>query len=324
VRSVTVLVSVYNKAGTVKACIDSLLKLTYPQKLIFVVDGYSKDGSFEILQGFGDKIGLFRVPGNYSTALNWAIERIDTEFIALTDADCVVESDWLNKLLEPFDTEIDIVATAGFCTMPENGTLLQKMIGKELENRFRHFPKYLKRAPTMNFCLKKDIAMKVKFDEHQEVAVEVEFGYRLTKFGKIRYTPSAIVYHNHRNTLIGYFKQQKDQVKWACRILLKHKNKFADDPLNPFSMLIQIPVMGMFFIFLIFSIFKSAFIFPAIIMFCFLLIIYLFEINALKIHPSKHILWLSFLSFRAFAWIIGIVEACIHFMVKDLAKNNDL
>ena len=73
---VTILVSVYNKRSTVGACIKSLLAVDYSDKKILIVDGYSRDGSFEILQKYKNQINLCQVAGNYSTALNWALDRI--------------------------------------------------------------------------------------------------------------------------------------------------------------------------------------------------------------------------------------------------------
>lgn len=311
-EQVTVLVSVFNKASTVKSCIESLLNLDYANKKIFVVEGFSKDSSCDILKAFAANIELRRVPGNYSMALNWAIEHIDTPLVAMTDADCIVAKNWLTELVRPFVSEDDIVATAGFCTMPDTGSKFQKMVNIELEKRFRNLPKYLKRAPTMNICLKTEVVKKLRFDESQQVAVEVDFCYRLIRFGKIRYVPEAIVYHYHRNTLLSYFKQQKDQVKWACRVLLKHRVKFIGDPLNPFSMLIQIPLMVTVFLFFILSIFNKMLLLPAYVLSLLLIIIYLFQIKTLRVPFHQYLMWLGFFIFRTFAWITGIIDAVFY------------
>lgn len=241
--STTVIVSVYNKVNTIKDCIQSLLSINYPNKRILIIDGYSTDGSFEVLKNFENQTKLYQIRGNYSKALNWAIDKVDTEYIALTDADCVVKKDWLEKLVEPFEDNSEIVATAGYCGTSQNASLLQKIIGLELENRFKKFPTYIQRAPTMNLCIRTEIAKATRFDENIIVAIEVEFGYRLTNFGKILYVPEAKVIHYHRNSLWSYFKQQKNQVKWALKILFMHKEKVKRDPLNPPSMLIQIPLI---------------------------------------------------------------------------------
>ena len=59
----------------------------------------------------------------------------------------------------------------------------------------------------MNLCLETETARKVKFDEEQKVAVETDFGFRLTKLGKIKYCPKALVWHYHRASLKNYFRQ---------------------------------------------------------------------------------------------------------------------
>src|SRR3989338_3042260 len=122
---VTILVSVYNKAETICACIESLLRLTYPEKKIMVVEGYSHDNSYENLKKYQNQIESFRIPGNYSQSLNWALDRITTEYTVLTDADCVVAHNWVEELLKGFD-QPEIVATTGYCGTPSDLTGFQR------------------------------------------------------------------------------------------------------------------------------------------------------------------------------------------------------
>ena len=77
--TVTVLVTVKNSAATMKMCIDSLLEVDYPNYEIMVVDGFSDDGTCDILKSYGKKIKLFQVKGWPPVAYNWALDRIKTE-----------------------------------------------------------------------------------------------------------------------------------------------------------------------------------------------------------------------------------------------------
>ncbi|MCM8775763.1 MAG: hypothetical protein NC930_05375, partial [Candidatus Omnitrophica bacterium] len=54
---------------------------------------------------------------------------------------------------------------------------------------------YISRAPDMNLCVRSKYAKKVRFDERFIWAWETDFGYRLTRLGKMKYVPDAIVYH---------------------------------------------------------------------------------------------------------------------------------
>lgn len=311
-KEVTILVAVLNKANTIRACIESLLKLKKAPEKIMVVDGFSRDGTYEILKEYEGRIDLYQYPENLSATFNWALDKIDTEYTALTDGDCVVDSNWLEELLKGFKEE-NVVATAGYCGTPEGASLLQKMIGLELEGRFKKFPKYLLRAPTMNLCLKTEVAQKVRFDEKQLVGVEVDFGWRLSKLGKIVYLPVAKVFHYHRAALKSYFLQQKNQAKWGVRLLFKHGRKATGDPITTLSMTAQIPLFFLGLIFALLSFFVNLFLYPSIIFFSILFVIYLK--NIIEINPKLYYYPVFFGLFflRTIAWAMGVIEGLIRY-----------
>jgi len=314
-KDVTILVAVLNKADTIRACVESLLKLTTAPAKIMVVDGYSNDGTYEILKEYQDKIKLYQYPKNLSATFNWALDKIETKYTALTDGDCVVAVDWLEKLLKNFEEE-NVVATAGYCGTPQNLPLLPTMVGQELESRFKKFPKYISRAPTMNLCLKTEIAKKIKFDEKQLVGVEVDFGWRLSKLGKIVYTPEAKVFHYHRATLKNYFNQQKNQAKGGVRLLLKYGKRALADHITTLSMSLQIPLFLLSLAFLLFSLINQVFLFPFALSVFALFIIYLKIINEISPQRRLYLPFLGLFFFRTIAWVAGIAEG-IFFLSSD-------
>ena len=308
--TITILVSVYNKAETVQKCIDSLLAVKYLNKKILVVDGYSSDGSFEILKKYQKQIQLYQVQGNYSRALNWALDKVDTEYVALTDADCVVSGDWIDELLRGFD-EPDVVATAGFCGTPEGLSIFQKVIGMELESRFKRFPQYILRAPTMNLCIRTEIAKQVKFDENIEVSIETDFGYRLTKMGRMKYMPNAKVWHYHRANLYSYFKQNMNQARGAVRTYLRHKDKLVGDHISTPVMMAQVPLGGIMIAGLLLSIIYKPAIYLTKLGLILLCIIYCLDLvkvtKEIKFYPYLLLIFFS----RTFAWTLGCIKGGI-------------
>ena len=60
VKETTILVAVLNKVGTIRVCIESLLKLKESPAKIMVVDGYSRDGTYEILKEYEGRIDLYQ------------------------------------------------------------------------------------------------------------------------------------------------------------------------------------------------------------------------------------------------------------------------
>ena len=88
----------------------------------------------------------------------------------------------------------------------------------------------------MNLCVRTNFAKKVMFDDRFVWSWESDFGYRLTKLGKMKYVPSAIVYHYHRPTLIKFFRQQFNNALINIFLYWKHKDKILGDHISTTSM----------------------------------------------------------------------------------------
>lgn len=68
---------------------------------IIIVDGGSTDGTWEWLRSVAtDKIKVFQKPGNIASGRNFAVGEAKGDLIAVTDAGCVYNKDWLKKLIE--------------------------------------------------------------------------------------------------------------------------------------------------------------------------------------------------------------------------------
>jgi GT2 family glycosyltransferase len=177
----------------------------------------------------------------------------------------------------------------------------------ELEHRFKNFPEFISRAPTMNLCVRTKYAKKVKFDERLEVAQETDWGYRLTKLGKMRYIPNAIVWHYHRPSLKSYFIQQFKYGKYMPLIYLKkHKGRITGDHISTPSMFLQLFFFDLMLAFFILSIFFRILLLPSILLLVFVILLFFSEIFNITKNP-REIITLFFIYFlRVIAWTIGI------------------
>ena len=305
--SVTINVTVKNAEDTIKKCIDSLLAVDYPRKQIYVTEAYSTDRTYEILKQYGKRIRLERVRGNAPTAHNHVFKKIKTDFIAFTDADCVVDKNWLKHLLKAFVSD-DIVAAGGFCKTPRDVNELQKLIGAELEDRFLKMPKYVSRLPTMNLCVRTDVARKVKMNENLDVTFETDWGKRLTKFGKMAYVRNAIVYHYHRPNWKSFFRQQLNYGKFVIKApsIYMGRDKFGD--------YLSKPIMGLeviTFDLLLVSLFASLFIpstsIISTILLLILLILYLLDMANFAKSLTSVFEYFALFFVRTFAWTVGFL-----------------
>ncbi|MDP1864699.1 MAG: sulfatase-like hydrolase/transferase [Thiobacillus sp.] len=110
----TLIATVRNEAGTIHGFVDSLLEQTRKPDEILIVDGESNDGTLEILEDYASR-GLLRVisqPCNIAEGRNLGITAAQGTHLAVTDAGCQVEPDWLAHIERCFESDChpDVVA----------------------------------------------------------------------------------------------------------------------------------------------------------------------------------------------------------------------
>lgn len=97
VSLVTTIIPAYNAAAYVRETIESALAQTHRDQEVIVVDDGSTDGTWEILQSYGDAIQAVRQPnGGVGLARNQAARIARGEWLAFLDADDL----WLPNKLE--------------------------------------------------------------------------------------------------------------------------------------------------------------------------------------------------------------------------------
>ena len=102
---VSVIVPVYDVEKYLPRCLDSLVKQTYKNLEILLVDDGSGDSSGEICDAYAFKdsrIRVFHIPnGGVSNARNLALEQMTGEYVTFVDSDDWLDEDWIeNAFLE--------------------------------------------------------------------------------------------------------------------------------------------------------------------------------------------------------------------------------
>ncbi len=328
--SVTILVTVKNSKNTIEKCIDSLLRIDYKNYRIFVTDALSTDGTWEILEKMKEKnpskIIIEQVRGNIARGHNHMIKKARTEFVALTDADCVVNRTWLKALMSSF-TSKDVIAATGYCSTPKSAEGLQRLIGMELENRFKRAPAQVYRGPTMNLAIRTAVAKKVRFDERFDVAQETDWGYRVTKLGKMVYNPKAVVYHYHRSSLIEFLKQHGFKYGRAAPLLYwRHIRRATGDHITrpiilfqqyTFLFLCLSYLLSLAFFGFVFALFYPL---PAAVL-AVLICLYLADILSFTNEPSDVIALLVLYFLRNSAYTLGMVVGIFDLIFKKRLKS---
>ena len=109
---VSLVATVKDAGPALEPFLESVRTQTYPPDEVVVVDGGSTDGTWGRLER-ADGITAVSEPGaNIARGRNVAVRAATHDVIAVTDADCVLDPDWLERLLEPLAAGADVVAGA--------------------------------------------------------------------------------------------------------------------------------------------------------------------------------------------------------------------
>ncbi|MCD4655540.1 glycosyltransferase [bacterium] len=224
---VTVAVCVLNGEKTIRQCLDSLVELDYPKEKLhlLIVDNGSTDGTLEIVNQFPVRT-VFETTRGRGYARNRAWQSCRTRYIAFTDADCTVSTDWLKTVMPVFE-ETNVGVAGSDIVTPGTGHLarffeLRRIVSnKEFSGDYKFSPPFLATANAV-FCLDA-IRIVDGFRVDFPVAEDADICWRISqKSFFIRYVPGGIVYHHHRTTVYGLFRQALDYGGGGVHAALEH------------------------------------------------------------------------------------------------------
>lgn len=228
---ISIIIPAKNAQATLKKCVDSILDLNYSNYEVIIINDGSTDETGKILFScHGIKIVTTSGIGP-SRARNMAVEFARGEFIAFTDADCIVDKDWLEKLIEGFNSAPEAAGCGGRQDLPADATDFQKKVFL-LMNKIGFVTDYMRRGENKiiavshnaSCCVmyKKDIFLKAGgFLNDFWPGEDVELDYKLKKAGcKLVFNPKAVVYHYRVDSQKNFLKMM-DRYGWAQGVLVK-------------------------------------------------------------------------------------------------------
>lgn len=237
--TVSVIVPVWNEETTVLKTIFSILKLHYPkEKLsVFIVDDGSTDNTWKVLQRFtrNKQIKLLQKEnGGKHTALNYALNFVDTDLVGCLDADSFVHPEALNRIVAEFsDPTIMAVTPSVKVFEPKNWlTLVQKaeyMFGIFLRKVFHSLDAiYITPGPFSIF--RRSVFIQIGGYRKAHNTEDMEIAMRMQKNGmKIGNAPKAFIYTVAPTGLRALYKQR---LRWVYGFI-KNAADYRDMYFNP-------------------------------------------------------------------------------------------
>lgn len=114
---IVVLITTLNRPDVISNAIASILNNTYKDFELIIVDQSANNKTQEIVEGYilADKRVKYLPIGSKgkTKALNYGIRKCNADIIAMTDDDCMVSKDWIEKIVATFRDYPDLALLFG-------------------------------------------------------------------------------------------------------------------------------------------------------------------------------------------------------------------
>ena len=134
---ISVIVPVYNAAGSIRICIESILNQSYTNFELILIDDGSMDSSLSICEEYMiDKrvVVVHQANGGVSAARNKGLSLAKGDYVTFVDADDKVKAGYLQSFIASNDMDVDLIVGGYVChegmkhmvVTIENGSYIQK------------------------------------------------------------------------------------------------------------------------------------------------------------------------------------------------------
>lgn len=229
---VSVVVACYNGARTLKACLESLTQLRYPDYEVILVDDGSTDDTPSITKAFPKIRYLHHVVNlGLSAARNTGIAASTGEIVAFTDADCRADEDWLYYLMGDLINS-HFAGIGGHNLLPPEDSCVAAAVmmspgGPAPVLLSDHLAEHI---PGCNMAFYRWVLEELgEFDPlFKRAGDDVDICWRLQQLGhEIGFSPAGFVWHYRRSTITEYLKQQRGYGEAEALLVRKHPEYFS-------------------------------------------------------------------------------------------------
>lgn len=212
---ISVVIPSYNARDTIRSCLGSVFGQDCEARYEVIVVDSSEDGTHEIIRRDFPQALLLHLERRTSAAdaRNLGMDKAAGDFVAFTDADCMVARDWLTRMLKRHQGG-GYAAVGGSIA---NGTPRSLVGSAEHLFAFNEFlPQALEglvtNIPTCNICYRRSALTGVRFKggpDGVNLAEDVILNWNLARRGeKLLFDPAIRVVHLNRTRLGVSFGHQ--------------------------------------------------------------------------------------------------------------------
>ena len=227
---VSVVVCAANAGTTLAACLRSLHELDYPRVELIVVDDGSSDDTAAIARRDGGVRLLCQSHRGLAAARNAGVRAARGEIVAFTDADCVVDRNWLRHLVATMLADGLAVCGGPNYSQPTSGPVAAAIaVAPGAPAPVLIGARRAEHLPGCNLAFRRRELLQLGgFDpQFRAAGDDVDICWRAQASGlTLGYQPAAAVWHQRRTTVRGYFAQQRGYGKAEALLYRKYPHRF--------------------------------------------------------------------------------------------------
>ena len=227
---VSVVVASYNGGRTLKVCLESLVRLNYPNYEVILVDDGSTDSSPEIASLFKTVRYIRQTNHGLSVARNTGINASTGEIVAFTDSDCRADEDWLYYIVgDLLTSRFTGMGGHNFLPPEDSPVAAAVLVSPGGPAHVMLNDRLAEHVPGCNMVFYKWALGEIGgFDPiFTKAGDDVDVCWRLQQRGyRIGFNPAGFVWHYRRSTVKAYLKQQRGYGEAEALLVRKHPEYF--------------------------------------------------------------------------------------------------
>ncbi len=224
---VSIIVLAYNDEETIQECLHSLIRQTYPNKEILVINDLgSTDNTSEVVWDIANKfneVKVFEFPHmSRSRARNLGIRNAKGKIIAFAESDATFHPEYIEHAIAHFD-DPSVGGVIGKMDALNHGSLTEKCLAEEMKIRFSSgyipFSAWIFRKKTID-----EIG---GFDERMELAEDRDLGIRIKEKGyRLVYEPNSMWWHKTQESFLKMARKSYWHGRERIPFVKKHPNQW--------------------------------------------------------------------------------------------------
>lgn len=213
----SIIIPVYNRPDEISELLQSLIKQTYNNFEVLIVEDGSEKTSKDVVEKFTDRLNIkyyYKKNSGQGFSRNYGFERANGDYFVMFDSDCIIPKHYF-ETVNTFLSQNPVDAWGGPDRAHPSFTPLQKAINFSMTSVFttggiRGLKKNLGgfHPRSFNMGISREVYEKTGGYKITRMGEDLEFSLRIIKSGfKSALIEDAYVYHKRRTNLRQFFWQ---------------------------------------------------------------------------------------------------------------------